>query len=99
MTTTWSGSSGRNLVTTSDSGAQKWLNYVNENRDRPETPFAEHWKNFNHIFADRDPALVEAVVGVFLFRQAGGVPLFKYFIPGSDKGIVGGYFELEAVKR
>jgi len=46
------------------------------------------------IDAHRDPALIRAVVGVFLFRQAGGVPLFKYFIPGSDKGLVGGYFEV-----
>jgi hypothetical protein len=41
---------------------------------------------------------IEAVVGVFLFRQAnqvlGNLPVVSILIPGSDRGLVGAYFEL-----
>jgi len=41
---------------------------------------------------------IEAVVGVFLFRQAnqvlGNIPVVHILIPGSDSGLVGAYFEL-----
>jgi hypothetical protein len=41
---------------------------------------------------------IEAVVGVFLFRQAnqvlGNLPVVHILIPGSDSGLVGAYFEL-----
>jgi hypothetical protein len=44
----------------------------------------------------QSPGQVDAVVGVFLFRQAdrvlGNLPLVKNLI--SDKGMVGAYFEL-----
>jgi len=41
---------------------------------------------------------VDGILGVFLFRQwdqvLGNLPLVKSFLPGSDKGLVGAYFEI-----
>jgi hypothetical protein len=41
---------------------------------------------------------IEGILGVFLFRRwdqiLGSLPVVKSFIPGSDKGLVGAYFEV-----
>lgn len=46
----------------------------------------------------RPPHEVAAVVGLFLFRSAGQImetiPLVKAFLPGSEKGLMGAYFEI-----
>jgi acetyl-CoA synthetase len=34
----------------------RWINYVEDVRRRPETPFAEQWQRFSALSADRDPA-------------------------------------------
>ncbi|MEE8581856.1 MAG: AsmA-like C-terminal region-containing protein [Myxococcota bacterium] len=51
-----------------------------------------------HIDVDSTPARLEAVVGVFLLRQAdlvlGNLPIIRSLIPGSNKGLVGAYFEV-----
>ncbi len=43
--------------TQQDLQARQWSEYVAEIRDRPDTPFSEHWAAFNEIYAGRDPAL------------------------------------------
>jgi acetyl-CoA synthetase len=40
-----------------DLQAERWRQYVQSIRQRPDTPFAEQWACFNEIFADRDPEL------------------------------------------
>jgi acetyl-CoA synthetase len=40
-----------------DLQAEKWRQYVQSIRQRPNTPFAKQWARFNEIFADRDPEL------------------------------------------
>jgi len=47
---------------------------------------------------DAQPAPIDATVGVFILRQAdlllGDVPLVKLLVPGSDRGLLGAYFEV-----
>jgi uncharacterized protein YhdP len=49
------------------------------------------------IDLNRDPASVDASFGFFLLRQAdqllGAIPLINLLIPGSDRGLIGAYFE------
>jgi hypothetical protein len=44
-----------------------------------------------------EPAPVEATIGLFLLRQAdrllGDIPLVNLLVPGSDRGLIGVYFE------
>lgn len=40
-----------------DPQTEEWLAFVDEVRNRPETPFAAQWDRFNRIFACRDAAL------------------------------------------
>jgi len=45
------------------------------------------------------PAQIKAVVGIFLFRTSGQIigsfPLVRSFLPGSKRGLIGAYFEVE----
>ena len=45
------------------------------------------------------PAEIRAVVGIFLFRTSGelldNLPLVRSFLPGSERGLIGAYFEVE----
>jgi hypothetical protein len=45
------------------------------------------------------PADIRAVVGIFLFRTSGQIignfPLVRSFLPGSKRGLIGAYFEVE----
>ncbi len=44
------------------------------------------------------PAEIRAVVGIFLFRQTNAVleslPIIRSFLPGSERGLIGTYFEV-----
>lgn len=46
-----------------------------------------------------NPADVSGLVGLFLFRAPnqilGNLPLVKYFLPGSERGLIGAYFRVE----
>ena len=48
---------------------------------------------------NRKPADIRAVVGIFLFRTSGQIlgnlPLVRSFLPGSERGLIGAYFEVE----
>jgi hypothetical protein len=48
---------------------------------------------------NRSPGHIRAVVGVFLFRVTGEIldnlPLVRSFLPGSERGLIGAYFEVE----
>jgi hypothetical protein len=61
--------------------------------ESPVRVFASGWADLG-----RPSQEIDAVVGVFLFRQAnqvlGNLPLVNILIPGSDRGLVGAYFEL-----
>jgi hypothetical protein len=50
------------------------------------------------IDAVEPPHDVVAVVGLFLFRSAGqimeSIPLVKAFLPGSERGLIGAYFQI-----
>lgn len=45
------------------------------------------------------PPDIRAVVGIFLFRTSGEIlgnfPLVRSFLPGSDRGLIGAYFEVD----
>ena len=45
------------------------------------------------------PGAIRAVVGIFLFRTSGeflgNLPLVRSFLPGSERGLIGAYFEVE----
>jgi hypothetical protein len=45
------------------------------------------------------PAAIRAVVGIFLFRKPNALleslPLVRSFLPGSERGLIGTYFEVE----
>jgi len=46
-----------------------------------------------------EPASIRAVVGIFLFRRPNqlldGLPLISSFLPGSDRGLIGTYFQVD----
>jgi len=48
---------------------------------------------------NRTPGDIRAVVGIFLFRTSGEMlgnfPLVRSFLPGSERGLIGAYFEVE----
>ena len=48
------------------------------------------------IDTKRDPVDIRAVVGIFLFRAPNqlleSLPLVRFFLPGSDRGLIGTYF-------
>ena len=48
---------------------------------------------------NRRPGEIQAVVGIFLFRTSGQIlgnlPLVRSFLPGSKRGLIGAYFEVE----
>ena len=48
---------------------------------------------------NRQPGYIRAVVGIFLFRTSGqildNIPLVRSFLPGSERGLIGAYFEVE----
>ena len=45
------------------------------------------------------PATIDAVVGIFLFRQPNAIleslPLVRSFLPGSERGLIGTYFDVK----
>ena len=49
------------------------------------------------------PSRIRSVVGIFLFRPASDflehLPLVRYLLPGSERGLVGTYFEVEGPLR
>jgi hypothetical protein len=51
------------------------------------------------IDTNQRPADIRAVVGIFLFRKPSGIleslPLVRSFLPGSDRGLFGAYFDVE----
>jgi hypothetical protein len=48
---------------------------------------------------NRRPGAIRAVVGIFLFRTSGeflgNLPLVRSFLPGSERGLIGAYFEVD----
>jgi AsmA-like C-terminal region len=46
-----------------------------------------------------EPSQVRGVVGIFLFRASSqlleSLPLVRYFLPGSKRGLIGAYFDVE----
>jgi hypothetical protein len=52
-----------------------------------------------HLDTNRRPGQIRAVVGIFLFRSSGQIignfPLVRSFLPGSKRGLIGAYFEVE----
>jgi len=48
---------------------------------------------------NREGGHIRAVVGIFLFRTSGEIldnlPLIRSLLPGSDRGLIGAYFEVE----
>lgn len=46
-----------------------------------------------------EPATIRAVVGIFLFRKSSqfldSLPLIRSFLPGSERGLIGTYFDVE----
>ena len=48
---------------------------------------------------NRQPGRIRAVVGIFLFRTSGEIlrslPLVRSFLPGSERGLIGAYFEVK----
>jgi hypothetical protein len=52
-----------------------------------------------HLDTNRRPGEIRAVVGIFLFRSSGQIignfPLVRSFLPGSKRGLIGAYFEVE----
>jgi hypothetical protein len=42
--------------------------------------------------------MIRAVVGIFLFRKPNQIlenlPVLRFFLPGSDRGLIGTYFEV-----
>jgi len=47
---------------------------------------------------NQDPVPIEATLGLFLLRQTnqifGEIPLVNLFVPGSDQGLIGAYFQV-----
>jgi hypothetical protein len=45
------------------------------------------------------PVTIRAVVGIFLFRKPNqlleSLPVLKYFLPGSERGLIGTYFRVD----
>ena len=45
------------------------------------------------------PATIDAAVGIFLFRQPNAIleslPLVRSFLPGSERGLIGTYFDVK----
>ena len=51
------------------------------------------------IDTNASPATIHSVVGIFLFRKPSefldNLPLIRSFLPGSERGLIGTYFEVE----
>ncbi|MCP4908474.1 MAG: hypothetical protein GY910_26165 [bacterium] len=52
-----------------------------------------------NIDTNERPSTIRAVVGIFLFRQPSQIleslPVLRFFLPGSERGLIGTYFEVD----
>jgi len=55
------------------------------------------------IDTNQNPTTIRAVVGIFLFRKPfqmlENMPVLRFFLPGSERGLIGTYFDVEGPLR